>query len=110
MDPIAEVTIKGKTSIYKLDVESKLYSIIIKQLMTYTMTQDKNDLPIALPLALLLPKKMKDKIAKLFLNESAQIVYHLNESWKFVWESLRFMDGCGWYFDGEKVKGYEDQI
>lgn len=108
MDPIAEVTIKGKTSIYKLDVESALYNMIVKQLMTYTMSQDKHDLPIALPLALLLPKKMKDKIAKMFLNEPAQIVYHLNESWTFVWESLQFLDS-GWYFNGEKVKGYEGQ-
>lgn len=107
MDPIAEVTIKGKTSIYKLDVESALYTMIVKQLMTYTMTQDKNDLPIALPLMFLLPKKMKDKIAKMFLNESARIVFHLNESWAFIWESLEFLD-IGWYFDGEKVKDYED--
>lgn len=108
MDPIAEVTIKGKTSIYKLDVESALYNTIVKQLMTYTLSQDKHDLPIALPLALLLPKKMKNKIAKTFLNEEARIVYYFNKSWTFVWESLQFLDS-GWYFDGEKIKGYEGQ-
>lgn len=106
MDPIAEITIKGKTSIYKLDIESKLYSTVVKQLMTYTMTQDNNDLPLSLPLMLLLPKKMKNKIAKIFLNESARIVYHFNESWTFVLASLQFLDS-GWYFNGEKIKDYE---
>ena len=102
MDPIAEITIKGKTTIYKLDVESKLYGMIAKQLMIYTMTQDKSDLPMSIPLALLLPKKIKDKLAKAFMNEDAQVVYHINESWTFVWKSLEFLDS-GWYFDGEKI-------
>lgn len=106
MEPIAEITIKGKTSTYKLDVESKLYGMLVKQLMAYTMTQDKNDLPISVPLALLLPKKMKNKIAKMFMNEDARVVYRLNESWTFIWESMEFLDS-GWYFDGEKIKGYE---
>lgn len=107
MIPVADITIEGKTSTYKLDVESKLYGTLVKQLMTYTMTQDKDDLPIAVPLALLLPSRMKNKIAKTFMNKNAQVVYHINDSWTFVWESIGFLNS-GWYFDGEKVKSYED--
>lgn len=105
MKPTVMVYADGK-QVYnaEVDIKSSIYSYVIKQLMEYTMSQDKSCLPLYLPMLLCLSKKMKNFIMKDIFAKKVSVEFKLNDSWSFSWKPHE-LDISGWYFDGKYVGG-----
>lgn len=107
MEPTATFNAEGKIDVYKIDTTSNLYTMVVKQLIKYSMSQDINDLPLSIPLAMMLPKNARSKVVKAFLNKDVEVRYDISDCWTYVWHSKHFKEN-GWFFNGELVSNREN--